>query len=415
MVQPKVFVSHSHQDDAFTDKLVADLRLSGADAWMDTTDLGAGNFQQRISEALAGCEWFVLVLSQDALASPWVRQEVDAANWLKNRGQVHDLIFVQAGPCEHWELPPLWRVFNIFDATRDYAAALDRTLRAMGLSSATSGTATSLTPPPATPPPSVATLPTDQFPARLTELGFTVRSDHGVAVIVPPLCRVPAGPFLMGSNPKRDAGAYIDEQPQQTVTLPTYELARYPVTVVEYECFVRAGHAVPNDWQTQLDNLDHPVVNVTWHDAVAYAAWLSERTGEQWRLASEAEWEKAARGTDGRVYPWGDSFDTTRCNTSEGARHGTTPVGTYPTGASPYGAEDMAGNVWEWTGSLRASYPYTLSGKREDPNSTSNRVLRGGSWNDNARLARVAFRGIVRPASVIVFNGFRLVRTAHSV
>src|SRR5215472_13038635 len=133
MAQPKIFVSHSSKDSSFAETLVADLRQFGADAWMDKTDLGAGNFQQRISEALADCEWFVLVLTKDALASPWVRQEVDAANRLKNQGKIHDLIFVQAGPVDHSELPALWGVFNILDATKDYTDALNRTLKVVGL------------------------------------------------------------------------------------------------------------------------------------------------------------------------------------------------------------------------------------------------------------------------------------------
>jgi hypothetical protein len=130
---PKVFVSHSHSDDTFTNRLVDDLRQAGATVWMDNTDLGAGNFQQRISEALADCDWFVLVLTRAALASQWVRQEVDAANRLKHYGQMRDLIFIQAEPLEQRELPPLWGVFNIFDATTDYAAALNRALKAVGV------------------------------------------------------------------------------------------------------------------------------------------------------------------------------------------------------------------------------------------------------------------------------------------
>ena len=133
MAQPKIFVSHSHKDDAFTERLVEDLRQAGADAWMDKTDLGAGNFQQRISEALADCEWFVLVLTRSALASTWVSQEVEAANILKHAGQIRDLIFLQASPVEHRELPALWRVYNIFDATADYATTRDRVLKAVGV------------------------------------------------------------------------------------------------------------------------------------------------------------------------------------------------------------------------------------------------------------------------------------------
>lgn len=134
MAKPKVFVSHSHLDDAFAERLVKDLRAAGADAWLDKEDVGAGDFQERISEALDKCEWFVLVLTNHALASHWVRQEVHAANSLKHAGQIRSLIFVQAGPIEHRELPALWRVYNIFDATTDYGNAQSRMLKALGLS-----------------------------------------------------------------------------------------------------------------------------------------------------------------------------------------------------------------------------------------------------------------------------------------
>jgi formylglycine-generating enzyme required for sulfatase activity len=203
----------------------------------------------------------------------------------------------------------------------------------------------------------------------------------------------------MGSDPQRDykvvraKGPLDDELPQHSVTLPAYEIARYPVTVAEYACFVRSGHPAPMAWQTQVSKLDHPVVRMSWHDAVAYTAWLSERTGERWRLPTEAEWEKAARGTDGRIYPWGDTFDSARCNTYESGIRATSPVGSYPSGASPYGVQDMAGNVSDWTGSLKLPYPYTPSGEREDPNSPDVRVARGGSWVGGAGLARSAYRG----------------------
>jgi formylglycine-generating enzyme required for sulfatase activity len=151
---------------------------------------------------------------------------------------------------------------------------------------------------------------------------------------------------------------------------------------------------------------------VSWQDAVAYAAWIAERTGERFRLASEAEWEKAARGADGRIYPWGDTFDKAQCNTSESGIGTTTPVGSYPSVASPYGVPDMAGNVWEWTGSQYISYPYTLSGERGNVNSTDNRVLRGGSWGSVARLARSAHRFDDRPGYFSGGVGFRLVRAA---
>jgi TIR domain-containing protein len=119
MARPKIFVSHSSLDTAFASKLVTDLKAAGADAWMDTNDLGAGNFQQGISEALANCEWFLLVLTPNALVSDWVRMEVDAAIWLKHQKRIKELIFIKAADIDFRGLPVLWCVFNIFDVTHD--------------------------------------------------------------------------------------------------------------------------------------------------------------------------------------------------------------------------------------------------------------------------------------------------------
>jgi formylglycine-generating enzyme required for sulfatase activity len=258
------------------------------------------------------------------------------------------------------------------------------------------------------------------FLKRLADLGFTAHSSKGIEYILPPLCSVPAGPFLMGSDRKRDKSTNADEEPQRSVTLPVYNIARYPVTVAEYACFVRAGHAEPPrselygailDWQTQLGKLDHPVVMVSWHDAVAYATWLADVTGEQWRLPTEAEWEKAARGTDGRIYPWGNASDKSRYyNAFEFVTKDKKSVGSYPSGASPYGVEDMTGNVREWVGSQYRLYPYTISGEREDQVIIGDRVLRGSSWIDVASDVRAAHRNRTSPDVFDIYIGFRLVR-----
>jgi formylglycine-generating enzyme required for sulfatase activity len=421
MGKPRIFVSHSHTDDGVTERLVADLRQAGADAWMDTTDLGAGNFQQRINDALAECDWFVLVLTRDALASLWVRQEVDAANRLKNQRRIRDLILFQAGPLDHRELPPLWGVYNIFDATEEhnYMPARNRTLAAVGLPPPRTSvpltpidTKQSSPPPTATPrPPS----PLAQWlPPRLADLSFQAKTVHGSEVIIPPLCEVSAGPFLMGSEPRRDRRAERDERPQHIVTLPAYHIARFPITVGEYACFVRAGHDAPDDWHAQLYELEHPVVNVSWYDALAYAAWLTECTGDRWRLPTEAEWEKAARSADGRTYPWGDTFERSRCNTDESHLDTTSVVGRYPSGASPYGVEDLAGNAGEWTSSRYHPYPYTVTGERETADLTEDRVVRGGSWLFSRGLARAACRIHLAPDNADALRGFRLVQVPAS-
>jgi formylglycine-generating enzyme required for sulfatase activity len=262
----------------------------------------------------------------------------------------------------------------------------------------------------------------DPFPPRLEALGFALEHAGENEYLVPPLCALAAGSFLMGSDPARDQEAKETECPQHPVTLSAYAIARYPVTVAEYAGAVRAGAVreppvgtlFPIGWSAQLRRPDHPVVCVSWGDALAYAAWLARLTAHPWRLATEAEWERAARGTDGRIYPWGDTWEATRANTRDGGPQQTTPVGSYTGGVGPSGTSDQAGNVWEWTSSLFLPYPYVKSDGRElhEPEGFRGwRVLRGGSWNYPAQGARAARRGNADPSFVRGSVGFRLVLT----
>jgi formylglycine-generating enzyme required for sulfatase activity len=257
----------------------------------------------------------------------------------------------------------------------------------------------------------------NRFPSRLASLGYHIALLNGDEVILPPLCDVPAGPFLMGSDPAKDKDALDDEQPQHTVTLPAFQIGAYPVTIAEYACFVRAGQRRPTNWRAHLGKLEHPAVNVSWDDAVAYAAWLTTLTDQPWRLPSEAEWEKAARwDSTTRIayrYPWGDRFDHNRCNTNDGGKSGSTPVGTYAdrNDASPCGAHDLAGNVREWSSSVFKLYPYDPRDGREQQDSIGFRVTRGGSWRENAWFARTTCRHDREPPKFGYRNlGFRLAR-----
>ncbi|HEY7343446.1 MAG TPA: toll/interleukin-1 receptor domain-containing protein [Ktedonobacterales bacterium] len=134
MAKPKIFVSHSTLDAEFATKLVNDLKAAGADAWIDSTDMGPGNFQQRIDEALTGCEWFLLVLTPNALASKWVRLEVDAAIRFRSYGKIKGLIFIKAADIDHTTLPAFWGTINIFDGISDYAPTLRKIQEAVGVS-----------------------------------------------------------------------------------------------------------------------------------------------------------------------------------------------------------------------------------------------------------------------------------------
>jgi formylglycine-generating enzyme required for sulfatase activity len=214
-----------------------------------------------------------------------------------------------------------------------------------------------------------------QFPLRLMQLGFHLmqmtnpKGRVRLHYVLPPVCEVPAGPFLMGSDPQHDPDAQDNELPQHTVTLATFAIGTYPVTVAELACFVPETQGAgldmpePRGWSHQLQHPDHPVVEVSRIYAMAYTGWLSEVTGEVWRMPTEAEWEKAARGTDGRIFPWGDQEDDTRVNTDKAGS--MFPVGCYPSGASPYGAQDMIGNVWEWTSTEFRDYPFQADDGRK--------------------------------------------------
>ena len=238
----------------------------------------------------------------------------------------------------------------------------------------------------------------------------------------PELILISAGEFLMGSDPRKDSCAQEREQPQHRLQLTDYCIGRTQVTNAQYAVFTQeSGHRAPAHWSDghpPRDKADHPVVNVTFFDALAYCRWLARVTGRKYCLPSEAEWEKAARGDDGRVYPWGDDWDPARCNAKESRVGDTTAVGVYREGASPYGVLDMAGNVFEWTRSLWGAdmkepefgYPYDPFDGREELQAGNRvlRVLRGGGFYYNFVYARATYRVRSYPDYRVRTRGFRV-------
>lgn len=215
---------------------------------------------------------------------------------------------------------------------------------------------------------------------------------------------IPEGEFWMGSAHEEDA-------PRREVFLDGFYVSRYPVTNAEYHAFVQAtGHRPPQHWKDGIYlswEADRPITYVSWRDADAYCHWVGGR------LPTEAEWEKAARGTDERRYPWGDTFDAVQCNSKEGGREETTPVGKYsPYGDSSYGVGDMAGNVWEWVQDwyARAYGERDASGVQNPtgPKTGKARVIRGGSFNNKARLVTCYTRDFAPPNACAVNYGFRV-------
>jgi formylglycine-generating enzyme len=219
-----------------------------------------------------------------------------------------------------------------------------------------------------------------------------------------PLCHVPAGAFRMGT----DVGGFPDERPAHEVRLAEYWMDRDPVTNAQFAVFARETGFADTKWRDIADfekKSDHPVVFVAWEHARAYADWCGKR------LPTEAEWEKAARGTDARRYPWRGPWDAERCNTR---RQGTSPIGAYAgLGDSPYGCRDMAGNVAEWCEDwYDANWYRAKERSAQDPTGPTqgtSPVVRGGSWNNSPAIARAALRFRSLPHFQLDCLGFRLV------
>lgn len=233
---------------------------------------------------------------------------------------------------------------------------------------------------------------------------------------------IPSGDFLMGAQsgqpdePGFDKQAHDDESPIRRVTLSPFRLARYPVTNGEYAVYVEeTGKEPPTHWEAGRipdGKVDHPVVEVSWTDAVAFARWLSKKTSEEdeetIRLPTEAQWEFAARGSEGRRFPWGsDEPDDQRAN-FDGQVGDTTPVGSYPDSVTPEGVHDLAGNVLEWCGDFFGPYPSEPEPDPTGPASGSSRVLRGGSFGFSQGFLRAASRFHLPPGSRGGLVGFRL-------
>jgi formylglycine-generating enzyme required for sulfatase activity len=461
----RVFLCHSSADKPAVRELYRRLHDDGLEPWLDEEDLLPGqDWQRAIPKAVRDSDVVLVCLSRNSInKAGYVQKEIKFALDVADE-QPEETIFLIPLKLEECDVPERlsrWQWVNLFNPNG--YERLRRALRvratSLGLSPAPTQPAAAVEPHSdagATPAQPVSTVSGD---VNLAGQQVTVGKDvvgrdkiiqagtyieHATIVQSAPsfqdaaataqpegkanvqlwggmeFVRIPAGKFLMGSQDDNKS-ALDNEKPQHTVEIPyDYWMARYPVTNEQFAKFVeesRYRFSLEKNWQRKAD---HPAVKVSWHDALEYCKWLNALAkagfpsqGLVLRLPSEAEWEKAARGDAqrGNEWPWGNEFDSNKCNSSEGKRGGTTPVGAYsPQGHSPFGVADMAGNVWEWCHSLHQSYPYKVDDGRESENAKlRTRVLRGGAFNNIQRLVRATCRdtrpGWLRSDSI----GFRVV------
>ena len=340
----QIFLSHATADAGFAHALAKDLRAEGWKVWIAPESIRPGEkWVEAIDRGLETSGVFVVALTSAAVASRWVNTETDAAVEMQHEGVI-TFIPLDVADCHPKRL---WRQYQRVPFQGSYEVGLDTLLRRLDGDE----------PPP--PPPTPVREPEPPKPKANPDR--RIHEKTGIELV-----RVPAGTFLYGAN-------------NDTMDLPEYWIGRYPVTNAQYQRFVAATrHAEPEYWKGKNpppDKLDHPVVNISWHDAQAFCDWAGLA------LPIEEQWERAARGTDGRVWPWGSEWADGRCNTVEGGIGDTTPVKRYsPQGDSPSGCADMAGNVWEWTASW------------DDDDAQVRRVRRGGSWYSNRLNARATAR-----------------------
>jgi formylglycine-generating enzyme required for sulfatase activity len=388
----QIFLSHATADAEFAQQLAADLRQEGWPVWIAPESIAPGEkWVEAINRGLEESGIFVAALTPDAVASRWVQTETNAAIDLHHANEMR-LVTLDVAQCR---LPVLWRQYQYIPFRASYETGLNALLGWLD----------------GRPPQPVETgrrpVSTPADPNR------RIHVKTGIELV-----RIPAGPFLYGSSDS-DELAHDNEKPQQTVELPEYWIGRTPVTNAQFAAFVqltfyrttaeKLGSALawagsswdivrgadwrhPNGPDSDIrGKANHPVVQVSWDDALAFCEWAGLQ------LPTEQAWEKAARGTDGRTWPWGDDRPTAdHGNFNNNIRH-TTPVGDYsPRGDSPYGCVDMAGNVWEWTASWYQE--------------GTARAVRGGAWYDDDRTTRAAYRELSLALNGDGGIGFRVVK-----
>jgi formylglycine-generating enzyme required for sulfatase activity len=403
----KIFLAHAREDKAQVRMLYAELKARGLDPWLDEIDILPGqNWKEEIANAIPQAGVFLACLSSRAVGKVgYIQNEFRlalSAFGERPPGSIY-LIPVRLDDCEVPDLKIPERGLALRDiqwVDLWQEGGLERLVRGIEKALKLPGKAPALRQPAEVVALRLGVAP-DQVPLHLSQEPFRDCDDGPLMVVVP------AGSFIMGSED------FSHEQPQHEVLIAQpFAVGKYEVTFDEWDACVKSGGCngyEPSDerWGRGL----RPVINVSWDDAQAYVAWLSNRTGQPYRLLSEAEWEFACRAGTTTRYSWGNEItsDNANCGLSVGK---TTEVGAYP--ANPWGLHDMHGNVWEWVEDCwNESYQGAPSdGSAWTSGDYSRRVLRGGSWFSVPVDLRSACRN--GDNADIRFNygiGFRVART----
>jgi len=439
-----IFISYSHKDTGYAHALAGNLQSMGFNVWIDgRLDYGS-QWPLEIQTQLDSCDAFIVIMTPRAFASEWVQSELQRAK--RKLKPIFPMLLEGDEPWLSVESTQFYDVRGEKLPDAKFYSAIRRVV-SVGQNDATLHYVKDKTKPAPSPLPvkpkiisteilialigAIVTVVTacatmiggpliqkwlissptpnpSEIVTATSESLTPFDSGAGVPSAIPDsadisMVLIPAGQFTMGSD-----NGDTDEQPVHTVYLNDFYIDKYEVTNALYKDCVTAGVCAQPQNVRNYDNsqyANHPVVYVDWYMAKAYCEWRGSQ------LPTEAQWEKAARGTDGRTYPWGEGIVCNKANYLSCVGD-TKPVGSYEDGKSPYGLYDMAGNVWEWTADWYSDTYYRSSPAENPPgpDSGQHRVLRGGALNQDVYLLRDSARLGVDPANVFLGFGIRCAR-----
>ena len=396
----KIFISYSSKDRASVERIELALRTQKHDVFFDRASLPPGEeYDSRIREAIESSDLFVFVLSENALAAgSYTLSELEIAEktWPLPGGKV---LPVMLRPVDFKQIPPYLESVTVLEPKGDLEADVAEAVHGIALTQRRAILKLVLAGLVAAAVIGGGALWYGQNRAPKQE----IRTGDGSPAVL-----VPAGSFTMGDD---------EESPRREVYVDAFYLDRYEVTTARYAKFLQATGSVspPDGWEDADTGSGGalPVIGVNWSDADAYCRWAGKR------LPTEAEWEKAARGTDARIYPWGNDAPTLeRANFGGSAtspyRGGLAPVDAHPAGKSPYGAQDLAGNASEWVADW-FSERFASSDVRnpQGPPSGDGRVIRGSGWHDPPDRLKSTKRYHADPDQRLDDLGFRCARDLH--